>query len=111
MNRTSQHPPDPMTPADAAFSRYFRAQLPTQWPAAPIPAYAAPKLPARSGSWRTRLTLGASVAALLVFGFAFSYGPGTSQPENKNGDMLKTGTADGNKLKEKMKDDKFIEMP
>ncbi len=86
--------PDPHAAADAAFTSYFRAQMPARFPTAPIPVDAAPKLPTRGNPWRTRLTLAASVAALLVFGFTFSYGPATqSQPK---GEIINNPTAGPN---------------
>jgi hypothetical protein len=82
MNRSSPTPDD----LDRVFSRYFKAQLPAQWPAAPVPVHTAPAVPVArtSGSWRNRLTLAASVAALLAIGFGVSYGPG-SGPSQPNG--------------------------
>jgi hypothetical protein len=106
MNRASPTPDD----LDKVFSRYFKAQLPARWPAAPIPVDAAPAVPtARAGSWRTRLTLAASVAALLAIGFGVSYGPGSSPSQPKgSGEYLEHGTAgprpDGKGLSDHMKD-------
>jgi len=83
MTRSSPQPsPDDI---DRAFSQFFRAQLPARFPEAPIPADA-PAPTARGGWWRSRLTLGASVAALLAIGFGVSYGPGVGgQPKPQGG--------------------------
>jgi hypothetical protein len=93
MNRAS--PPPTPDDLDRVFSRYFKAQMPSKWPAAPIPVHTAATVPAtRGGSWRTRLTLAASVAALLVIGFGVSYGPGSTPNQPKgNGEYLQSGTA------------------
>ena len=106
MNPSHPHP-DPHAAADAAFARYFRAHLPAQWPAAPIPVDAAPALPARGGAWRTRMTLGAGVAAMLALGFALSYGPAANTAP-KSGDAIRNPTANGQGLHKHMpKDDKI----
>lgn len=88
MNRASPTPDD----LDKVFSQYFKAQLPAKWPEAPIPVHTAPTIPARAGSWRARLTLAASVAALLAIGFGVSYGTsgGTGQPNGGAIDTSKT---------------------
>lgn len=104
MNPASPTPDD----LDQVFSRYFKAQLPSRWPVAPIPVHAAPAVPAaRTGSWRTRLTLGASVAALLAVGFGLSYGPGTVPAQPKGGVVdTNAATANGDKIEKHMpKDD------
>lgn len=97
---SSQSSPDDI---DRAFSQYFRAQLPTRFPEPPIPADATPAPTARGGWWRSRLTLGASVAALLALGFAVSYGPTVGdQPKPKGNGYDQTGTANGNIIKKHM---------
>lgn len=75
-------PPPQPTPddVDRAFSQFFRAQMPARWPAPPIPVQAAETAPVRGGAWRNRLTLVASVAAVLALGFAVTYGPAVGQP-------------------------------
>lgn len=101
MNRSSPQPsPDDL---DRAFSQFFRAQMPTRWPAPPVPVDATP-VARTAGPWRTRLTLGASVAALLVLGFAVSYGPGVANSPKGDG-FDKTGTANGGGIHKHMKDD------
>lgn len=106
----NQHSPQPSPDdLDRAFSQFFRAQIPAKWPAAPIPAEAAP---ARSaGPWRTRFTLGASVAALLAIGFAVSYGPSVGEPIKPGNGFDKTGVADGDKLNKLLKDPPMEMMP
>lgn len=94
---------------DRAFSQYFRAQMPAKWPSAPIPAEVSPARTA--GPWRTRLTLGASVAALFAIGFAVSYGPSIGQPNQPGNGFDKTGTADGEKMKKLMQDPPMEMMP
>ncbi|MCU0703101.1 MAG: hypothetical protein MUF18_03825 [Fimbriiglobus sp.] len=77
MTRSSPQPnPDDL---DRAFSQYFRTQLPGRFPAAPIPTDTAPPPAPHGGPWRTRLTLAASVAAVLALGLAVSYGPGANR--------------------------------
>lgn len=99
MNRS----PSPANPdeLDRVFSRYFQAQLPDRWPAPPIPVEVAPARAANShavpGSARTRLTLAASVAALLALGFVVSYGPVTSTNDGRTDTLLNRSTADGSK--------------
>ena len=102
MNSPSQPSPDDL---DRAFSQFFRAQMPARWPAPPIPVDAQPSPASKAtGPWRTRLTLGASVAALLALGFAVSYGPGVTAPPKGNG-FDKTGQASGDGIHKHMKDD------
>lgn len=100
MTRSSPQPsPDDI---DRAFTQFFRAQLPARFPEPPIPA-TAPASVARGGWWRSRLTLGASVAALLVIGFGVSYGPTVGdQPKPQGNGFDKTGTANGEGLKKHM---------
>lgn len=102
---TRPSPPPSPDDIDRAFSQFFRAQLPARFPDPPIPAEAAPV--ARGGWWKSRLTLGASVAALLAIGFGVSYGPGVSgQPKPKGSGYDQTGTANGKEiLKHMPKDD------
>lgn len=107
MNRSS--PPPSPDDLDRAFSQFFRAQMPAKWPAAPIPADAAPARAA--GSWRVRLTLGASVAALLALGFAVSYGPAIGKPSKPGNGFDETGVADGDKLKKHLQDPPMEMMP
>ena len=95
-----QHPtPDDI---DRAFSQYFRAQVPARWPAPPVPVDV-PQARA-AGPWRARLTLGGSIAALLAVGLAVSYGPSVGQPNQPGRGFDKTGTANGEKMLERMAD-------
>jgi hypothetical protein len=108
MNRSSPQPsPDDL---DRAFSQYFRAQMPARWPAPPVPADAA-TVARTAGPWRTRLTLGASVAALLALGFAVSYGPALGHPKPQNHGIGSGDTADGDKMKKLMQDPPMQMMP
>lgn len=100
MNRTSP-PQTDAVPLDRVLTDYFRAELPQSWPAPPHPAGV--RTHASGGRWRNLFTLAASVAALLVFGFALSYGPTAGGPKpSKDGDLLNGSTADGDKLKSRM---------
>ena len=83
-------------PLDRALSGYFQSQVPAQWPAAPIPAEA--RRESRRHSWRNRLTLGASIAAMLALGIGLSYTPTTPSAPNEANGFLGTGTAGPGKL-------------
>jgi hypothetical protein len=91
---------------DRAFSQFFRAQMPARWPAPPIPAQGAVPAPVRGGAWRNRLTLAASVAAVLALGFAVTYGPSVGPPTKPNGNGIDPSTVvgDGKGLKKHMDD-------
>ena len=83
-------------PLDRALSSFYKSQLPAQWPAVPIPAEA--RRETRRHSWRNRLTLGASIAAMLALGIGLSYTPNVpSSPSESNG-FFGTGTAGPGKL-------------
>jgi hypothetical protein len=73
MSQTTM-PPDAL---DQALADFFKAQMPRQWPAAPVTAHATP--PARATPrtdtlTRARLTLAASVALLLGTGWYLASG-------------------------------------
>ena len=84
---TPNHPPDDV---DRWLTNFFHAQLPNPFPPAPQVAVAEPARPRRATADHGRLTLAASVAALLGLGVTLSYGP--------NGDLA---PADGPGLLEK----------
>ncbi len=93
------HSPDEL---DRHLSAYFRAQVPTQWPTAPLPvqARATPKL---SSAWKTRLTLAASVAGLLGLGWVLSSGNmGGSPKPNESEQLLLKSSASGADLLKKL---------
>ena len=92
MNTTS---PDDL---DRHLSAYFRAQVPTQWPAAPIPVQAR-SAKSISSAWKTRLTLAASVAGLLGLGWVLSSGTmGSSPKPNEAEPLLQKSSASGANL-------------
>jgi len=78
MNHIEQ-PPEPPRIAghdagdiDALLRRYFQRQMPRPWPAFRPPATVPFRLARRkAAAWRSRLTLAASVAALLIGSVAF----------------------------------------
>jgi len=92
MNTTS---PDHL---DHHLSAYFRAQVPTQWPDAPVPVQARTAT-TNSPAWKTRMTLAASVAGLLGLGWVLS--SGNMSPSPKPGEsehLLEKSSASGEKL-------------
>ena len=77
---TPNHPPDDV---DRWLTDFFQAKLPNPFPPAPMTAVAEPARPRRVTADRGRLTLAASVAALLGLGVYLSYGPtGDLAPTN-----------------------------
>jgi hypothetical protein len=87
---------------DRHLSAYFRAQVPTQWPSAPMPVQAR-ATPRNSSAWKTRLTLAASVAGLLGLGWVLSSGNmGTSPKPGESEQLLQKSTANGDNLMKKM---------
>ena len=87
---------------DRQLSAYFRAQVPTQWPAAPLPVQAR-ATPRHGSAWKTRLTLAASVAGLLGLGWVLTSGNmGTSPKPNESEQLLQKSTANGENLLKKM---------
>jgi hypothetical protein len=87
---------------DRHLSAYFLAQVPSQWPAAPMPVQS--RATRRFGSaWKTRLTLAASVAGLLGLGWVLSSGNvGTSPKPNESEPLLQKASANGENLLKKM---------
>jgi hypothetical protein len=99
---TPPHEPDEM---DRLFAAYFAQQLPEPWPEfRPTPT--ANVRTARPTSGRSRLTLAASVAALLGLGLLVSSGPRPAphgQPVAKHGtSLLPQATANGSELQKHM---------
>ena len=87
---------------DRHLSAYFRAQVPTQWPAAPVPVQAR-ATPRFGSAWKTRLTLAASVAGLLGLGWVLSSGNmGTSPKPGDSEHLLQKSTANGENLFKKL---------
>lgn len=79
-------PNRPPNDADGWFTEFFQAKLPKPFPPAPaVGDLAEPARPRARATDHGRLTLAASVAALLGLGVFLSYGP--------NGDPAPTGGA------------------
>ena len=107
--------PSPLPPddLDRAFAGFFKAELPDPFPGF-VPPVAEPsslraaRTPARSAGTAGRLTLAASVAALLAVGLWLSSGPRPDIAAQKpvkapNGSGLLDGaTANGEKLQPKL---------
>lgn len=103
MNHDALPPTPPREPdeMDRLFAAYFQRQLPEPWPEfRPTPTISVRT--SRSTSGRSRLTLAASVAALLGLGLAVSSGPQSvpaSPPVAKQGaGLLPNATANGGEL-------------
>jgi hypothetical protein len=102
MNRTSPEP-NVALPLDRLLTDYFQAQMPREWPAAPYPPAVVAAARPTSGPWAHRLTLAASVAALLGFGYLLSYGTTDAGPRHPaDHGLLKGSTADGSQLKNRL---------
>ena len=87
-------PPNP-NDLDSLLHGYFQSQLPRTWPEAPLSVEVARQRgPVAS---RGRLTLAASVAALLGLGAVLSYSPQPGVSSNAPS-LLKNASADGKKL-------------
>ena len=92
MNRS--HPLPNLEPVDRLLSDFYRNQMPTTWPSPPVIVESRAPVSRASGmQWRMRLTLAASVAALLGLGIVLSGGSGSSRPKDSNEDLLRNGTA------------------
>jgi len=91
MNRSTAKPND----LDSLLQGYFQAQVPRTWPEAPLTVeIARQRGPVAS---RGRLTLAASIAALLGLGGVLSYAPKSTTTTNDS-NLLDPATADGRKL-------------
>jgi hypothetical protein len=107
MNHDALPPTPPREPdeMDRLFAAYFQRQLPEPWPKFRPPPTAGVRT-SRPAGGRSRLTLAASVAALLGLGLLVSSGPRTAphgQPVAKHGTSLLPGaTADGRDLQKHM---------
>jgi hypothetical protein len=102
MNKTSYEPN--AVPLDRLLTDYFQAQMPGEWPAAPHPPAAVASRPhAGHDQWTHRLTLAASVAALLGFGYLLSYGTTDAGPRTPADQGLLNGsTANGEQMKNRL---------
>jgi len=92
-------PHNPPADVDHWLTTYFQAQLPKSFPADPLAAVAEPARPRRAAG-HARLTLAASVAALLGLGVSLSYGPTAVPTPGAGSGLLNDATADGKKLLE-----------
>lgn len=81
-------------PIDRLLSDFYRSQMPATWPAPPVVAEVRTATPRTTASqWQTRLTLAASVAALLGLGIVMSGGSSNSRSKNADEGLLRNGTA------------------
>jgi len=97
---------------DRAFAAYFKKQVPSTWPALHYEPVASPstlRTPSTqpsTGSMRSRVTLAASVAALVGLGLYISSGhrtpPANSSPVVSEPGLMKDSHADGKELMEKL---------
>ena len=103
MNRnTLPHSPQPPDELDRKFSAFFKAQLPQQWPQAPV-GQAEVSLHRTAPQFdKGRATLAASIACLLGLGLALSYGPTFPGRATPNGGLLQNSDADGKNLQKHM---------
>ena len=95
---TPNHPPDDV---DRWLTDFFQAQLPNPFPPAPMTAVAEPARPRRAAD-HGRLTLAASVAALLGLGVYLSYGPTADPAPAPGSGLLQNSTANGKELHKHM---------
>ena len=96
---TPKHPPDDV---DRWLTDFFQSKLPKPFPPAPLTAVAELARPRRATADHGRLTLAASVAALLGLGVYLSYGP-TAEPAPAPGSgMLQNSSANGKELHKHM---------
>ena len=93
----SNHPEHDL---DRWFGAYFQAQMPKPFPPAPQVASVEPARPRQSNT-TGRWTLALTVAASLVLGITFSYGPTVTAPSGES-NLLEDSTANGNKLQNHM---------
>jgi hypothetical protein len=91
---TPNPPPDDV---DHWLTDFFQAQLPNPFPPAPTVAVAEPARPRRSTADHGRLTLAASVAALLGLGVTLSYGPNGGHAPADGPGLLEKSSANGPK--------------
>lgn len=95
--RSPMPPNDPPADVDRWLTAYFQAQLPKSFSPPPATGVAEPARPHRLAG-QGRLTLAASVAALLGLGVSLSYGPTAVPPPGAGDGLFDGSTADGKKL-------------
>lgn len=79
--------------ADGWFAEFFQTKLPKPFPPAPVVDVAEPARPRARTADRGRLTLAASVAALLGLGVFLSYGPNSDPAPTGGAGLLEKSTA------------------
>jgi len=96
MNDQPLHPTDP-DDLDKAFAAFFKKQVPWPWPSARVESLAVPSTlrTASSGSFRSRVTLAASVAALLGLGLYLSSGQHRASQPAAKGELPESGLLKG----------------
>ena len=112
MNRQTLPHDDEHADADRKYSAFFKAQLPQEWPQAPVAkSGVAPRAVSFRESQHGRLTLAASVACLLGLGLALSYGPGFNRAAPPAGGLLQDSNANGKELHNHMTPDNKPKLP
>ncbi len=115
MNRntlpTMNQPPDELGEMDRKFSAFFKAQLPQQWPQAPLAKAEVAQHRLAPRLDRGRVTLAASVACLLGLGLALSYGPTFQATQSPDGNLLPGSNADGKNLHRHMAPENQPKLP
>lgn len=94
--RSPMPPNNPPADVDRWLTAYFQAELPKPFPA--VTATVAEPIRPRRAASQGRLTLAASVAALLGLGVSLSYGPTAIPAPDAGSGLLNDATADGKKL-------------
>ena len=110
MNRNTLSTDD-LAEMDRKFSTFFKAQLPQQWPQAPVAMSEVAHHRPASQFDKGRVTLAASVACLLGLGLALSYGPTFQGNVVPNGGLLQNSNADGSKFNKHMNPENQPKLP
>lgn len=87
---------------DRLFTDFFQSELPKPFPPGPAVGLAEPARPRARAADHGRLTLAASVAALLGLGVFLSYGPSGDPTPTGGPGLLEKGTANGKELHKHM---------
>ncbi len=112
MNRNTPSPvSDPPDDLDRMLAAYFKAQVPQDWPPAPMP-----KSETSARTWphdapSGRFTLAVSVACLLGLGLALSYAPNFQAGPDRGEGLLRDSKASGDKLQPHMAPDHQPKLP
>ena len=110
MNRNTL-PTNELAEMDQKFSAFFKAQLPQQWPQAPVAMADVAQYRPASQFDKGRVTLAVSVACLLGLGMALSYGPTFPGNAAPNGNLLQNSNADGKNLQKHMTPENQPKLP